>query len=271
MSMISKGWKRLQMTCKKGGSSFTGSLEDMSSSFEQYVMLEDDGYEEGTPAYKLTDAFPIDDIKDIMFIPQWSRTMVEPQPETTLDTCSVSSSSDNDDTDDSDDSDDTAANVNNKDVGHSTHKPTLDELIGTFPHSSETPCDTTTTLDPPSIIEEDIEAICGVSFLRPGDRNRRKIYRSRILKRISTGRAIDSETEEDSSSLSSNPDDECVSNKTSESHRTKQAISNNKQRRSIRFSDEVLGQSLTTIHIVPWSEHDDANWIPRPVKCRIEL
>jgi hypothetical protein len=259
ISVISKGWKRLQMTCKRGGSSFTGSLEDMSSSFEQYVMLEDDGYEEISLAYKLTDVFPIDDIKDIMFIPQWSRTMVEPQPETSLpvDTCSGTSSSDTD------------ANVDNKDVGHLSHKPTLDEMIGAFPHSSEIPCDTTTSLDPPSIIEEDIEEICGVSFLRPGDRNRRKIYRSRILKRISTGRAVDSETDEDSSSLSSSPDDDCV--RTSESHWTKQATSNNKQRRSIRFSDEVLGQSLTTIHIVPWSEHDDANWIPRPVKCRIEL
>ncbi len=256
--MISKGWKRIQMTCKKGGSSLTGSLEDRSSSFEQYVMLEDDGYE-GAVAYKPTGAFPIDDMQDIKFIPQWSRTMVIPQPETARDTCSVSTSSDTD------------SNVDNRDVGRSTYKPTLNEFIGPFDHSSEKPYDTMTTLDPPSIIVEDIEEICGVSFLRPGDRNRRKKYRSRIMKRISTGQAVDSETEEDSSSLSSIPD-ECVSNESSESKWTKQATtSNNKQRRSIRFSDEVLGQSLTTIHIVPWSEHDDANWIPRPVKCRIEV
>lgn len=44
-----------------------------------------------------------------------------------------------------------------------------------------------------------------------------------------------------------------------------------KSRRSIRFADEVQGQILETIHSVPWSEHDDDNWMPRRVRCRVEL
>lgn len=41
--------------------------------------------------------------------------------------------------------------------------------------------------------------------------------------------------------------------------------------RSIRFADEVEGQELETVHTVPWSEHDDETWIPRQVRCRVEL
>jgi hypothetical protein len=44
-----------------------------------------------------------------------------------------------------------------------------------------------------------------------------------------------------------------------------------KPRRSIRFADEVEGQQLETIRAVPWSEHDDEKWIPRQVRCRVEL
>jgi hypothetical protein len=42
--------------------------------------------------------------------------------------------------------------------------------------------------------------------------------------------------------------------------------------RSIRFADEVDGCELEIIHLVPWSEHDkDEKWLPRRVRCRVEL
>jgi hypothetical protein len=42
--------------------------------------------------------------------------------------------------------------------------------------------------------------------------------------------------------------------------------------RSIRFADEVDGYELEIIHLVPWSEHDkDEKWLPRRVRCRVEL
>lgn len=43
------------------------------------------------------------------------------------------------------------------------------------------------------------------------------------------------------------------------------------RQRSIRFSDEKEGQSLTTIHLIPWTEDDDASWLPRLEKCRMEV
>jgi hypothetical protein len=41
--------------------------------------------------------------------------------------------------------------------------------------------------------------------------------------------------------------------------------------RSIRFSDEKEGTTLATIHLIPWTDDDDANWLPRLEKCRMEL
>jgi hypothetical protein len=42
--------------------------------------------------------------------------------------------------------------------------------------------------------------------------------------------------------------------------------------RSIRFADEVDGCELEIIHLVPWSEQDkDEKWLPRRVRCRVEL
>jgi hypothetical protein len=41
--------------------------------------------------------------------------------------------------------------------------------------------------------------------------------------------------------------------------------------RSIRFSDEKEGTTLATIHLIPWTEDDDANWLPRLEKSRMEL
>lgn len=47
--------------------------------------------------------------------------------------------------------------------------------------------------------------------------------------------------------------------------------SNRGRSRSIRFSDEKEGTNLATIHLIPWTEDDDANWLPRLEKCRMEL
>jgi hypothetical protein len=77
---------------------------------------------------------------------------------------------------------------------------------------------------------------------------------------------VDSETEEETSSSSgSSTAEDFVGAKELLS------LEDCGRRRSIRFLDEIEGQQLTTIHFVPWAEHDDVNWIPRPVRCRIEL
>jgi hypothetical protein len=44
----------------------------------------------------------------------------------------------------------------------------------------------------------------------------------------------------------------------------------NKQR-LIRFSDEIEGQTLVTLHILPWTEYEESKWIPRLERCRIEF
>lgn len=257
-SLISKGWKRLQIRYKKRGLLMTDSIENRSTSFDQYFMLEDDGYEEGVGLYTPTNEFHIDDSKDMLFIPQWSKTMIEPPSETSKDKCSISSS------------DDEYGESSVESVAHSaaltsTRTISFDEVMGAFPKSVAS--DTITMFENPSISMDDIEEMCGVSFLRPGDHNRRKKYRT-VAKKVAVRRRMsDSETDEDSSSLSSIPDDVVVNDNDTSFVKAK----NTKERRSIRFSDEVRGQSLTTIHLVPWSEHEDPEWIPRPVRCRIEL
>jgi hypothetical protein len=41
--------------------------------------------------------------------------------------------------------------------------------------------------------------------------------------------------------------------------------------RLIRFSDEIEGQTLATLHILPWTEYEESKWIPRLERCRMEL
>jgi hypothetical protein len=249
-SMISKSWRRLQIRRKKRGLLITGSLETITPSYDQYVMLEDDGYEEGASSNKSTNEFHVDESQDILFIPQWSTTMMEPQFETTKDLSSIDCSDDG--------LDEIAANA-----GTVMHNSEFDDLIGAFPKPTEVVSDAMTMFENPSTSMDDIEEVCGITFLRPGDNNKRKKYRTGVKKSIAPKHVSDSETEEDSSSMSSITEEVAPNNSDDGK--------NNKQRRSIRFSDEVLGQSLTTIHLVPWSEHEDPEWIPRPVRCRIEL
>lgn len=264
-SILSKSWRRLQMRCKKRGLLKTGSFENKAPSFEQYLMLEDDDDEEdGVSAYNTAiDEFDFEDTGDhgANFIPQWSTTtMIDSQLEASNDLCTGSFGSSDDDTDESD--------VNPSTVIQTT---VLDESIGAFPKSSELKSHTVPTLESPSINMDDIEEICGITFLRPGDKNKRKKYRTRVEKIPATKHVSDSETEEDTSSTSSTPEEGGL-NSSNDTLSTKVELGKkDRQRRSIRFSDEVVGQSLTTVHFVPWSEHEDPEWIPRPVKCRIEL
>ena len=255
VSIISNSWRRLQIRCKKRGLLMSGALENRSSSFDQYVMLEDDGYEESVGAYHENHEFEIDTSDDTKFIPQWSATMIEPQFEATKDSCSSDSSDDSTD-------------ENGPDTTNSMHQKVFDERIGAFPITSEVVTDGTTN---PPMSMDDVEEICGITFLRPGSNNRRKIYRTGGKKITETRQASDSETDEDSSSTSSIQDDKGLITGNDTPSTEVENGRNVDQRRSIRFSDEVLGQSLATIHFVPWSEHEDPEWIPRPVRCRIEL
>ena len=269
ITMMSNGWKRLQIRCKNRSSLSTGSMEGKTFNFDQYFMLDDDdddGYDEGAMANPPTNLFPVDEKQDILHIPQWSKTMVEFQSDATKDLCIISSS--DDEVGDETDSDESFSNIVAATLNHTT---TQDEMIGAFPNYLENQYETLTKFDPPFITSEDIEDICGVSFLRPGDNNRRKKYRPQAQKRMTKAQHVsDSETEEDSS-VSSIPELGVLNSSNDSSSFNNESCNNNKQRRSIRFSDEVLGQSLTTIHLIPWSEHDDPEWIPRPVRCRIEL
>ena len=270
MCKITNGWRRLQIRCKNRSLSSTGSLESKTFNPDQYVMLDDDDdddHVEGAEANTPTNQFPIVSKQDILFIPQWSKTMVEPQSNTTKDVCIISSS--DDELGEGTDSDESFFNT---DAATLTHQPTRDEKNGAFPNSSDRQSEAMTTFDPPPMNAESVEDLCGVSFLRPGDNNRRKKYRPRAQKIVAQQKVhvSDSDTEEDSS-MSSVPEGGVLNSSNGTSSVEEENCNKNKQRRSIRFSDEVSGQSLATIHLIPWSEHEDPEWIPRPVRCRIEL
>ena len=254
ISTISKGWQRLQIRCNQLGLLMTGSLEKRASSFVKYVMLEDDGYEEGfSPHNPTCSDFGVEVNHDLPFIPQWSRTMIEPQCENARDLCIIGNGDDG-----------TDMSV----VDTLKHISSFVKLIDSFPG---TLTGESALLEILSMNMDEVEEICGISFLRPGENNKRKKYRIGEIKITATRHVSDSETEEDSSSMSSDPEIFCLDDNNSTSTIKAERNKNIKERRSIRFSDEVFGQSLATIHFVPWSEHDDPEWIPRQVRCRIEL
>ena len=210
-----------------------------SSSWEQYTILEDDG--EDYDAYR--EAKSPQSSKDIVvdlnghyFVPQWTDLNYDESSKTL-------------DCDSSDDDED--AFLANRNASN---------RIGAFPGMEQ--CNI--TFEPPSLEGEhhyintvnDVRAefLIPKQFVRVSDSN--TVFPA----------GVHSETDEETSSSSGSSTAE-----DSVGIRDSRAELQDERRRSIRFMDEIEGQQLTTIHFVPWTEHDDANWIPRPVRCRIEL
>jgi hypothetical protein len=250
MMLLPQRWKRLNFPKRNFVASSNAAIQS-SFSVEQYAVLDD--YDDDDDDVYIETAnhrarnYSIGAI-DPYFVAQWSNRMITDPTE------SVYVSEDDDDNDDDDDATDDEIREEMSLVPRRT-KPSLDDLRGAFPRIENV----SSTLDPPSRCEPEIEISAENGNLSDV---------GKIDTKTSAGVESDSETEEETSSSSS-----CGNNEDHDSM-TKDLLINEtdyEKRRSIRFSDEIEGQELTTIHLVPWTEHDDANWIPRPVRCRIEL
>jgi hypothetical protein len=212
------------------------------SSLEHYAILVDDGYDDDFFPETKVSVVSRDgavDPKGHYFVPHWSNSTHDESTETV-------------DCDSSDDDDDTQTTSNG-----------VSDVTGAFPKMESG----ILLFEPPSLDDENVY----ITTVKGVDPRSEEILSSKrnvhgLDSNALFGPEVDSETEEETSSSSgSSTADDFVE--------TKELLSfeGGERRRSIRFLDEVEGRQLTTVHLVPWTEHDDANWIPRPVRCRIEL
>jgi hypothetical protein len=270
-SALPRRWKRLQIRRKNRNVVMTnaGTIANGASNIDQYRMLDDSEYEE---EQKSENFLPTQQCvvinQDMMSIPQWTPLTTQRNSVTTND---IGCSSDDDDIvsfcEDEKVCDDTSMGSTEPITQNS--RPTMGDLIGAFPNYSSRVSERSNDLTPLSIDAGDTNDASCVHILLLGE-NHLEIHCTDANESSSTANVSDSETEEDSSlSMSSMPED--GANDKSMSHTKDNDDNHKKERRSIRFCDEIVGQSLATVHFVPWSEHADPDWIPRPVRCRIEL
>jgi hypothetical protein len=265
-------WKPLQRLSRSRNNSISNTMNTGSSKLKHYTLMyddygDDDDDSDEVVIHQSTTKWSIESV-DNVFVPQWTTNgSMMNAPKGTDDDYS------SDDDDDEEDEDERDFNLPNSHECNTTSvtNPSQDnsprhELMGAFPSQYDTIHDISTTSDISQFVGlREAEEKCGVYILRHDDDDiDTDIYENENSKNHSkyTKSMSDSETEEDTSSSSSTRSFPLSTSFHSD---------DDTKHRTIRFSDEIAGQSLTTIHLVPWSVHDDMNWIPRPVRCRIEL